>query len=197
MKRYVTVLLALTLLAAAGCSKPPVEEEKRAIDALDLARAAEANIYAPKAFTTAQDTLDAGIKERERQDERFKLFRSYGKARQKFLSAATLAGNATRLAGNEKSRLATEARQMVDSAAAAVDSCAILLDRAPSGPKGARADLRMLREDLVTLATELGEANDDLDNRRFADCRVKAKAVLHKAVMVQEQITEAIKKRKK
>jgi len=195
MRRFATVLLALALFVAAGCSKPPIDEEKRAFDALDLAHEAEADTYAPQAFATAQDTLDAGVKERERQDERFKLFRSYGKARQRFLRAESLARHATGLAGDEKDRLADECRLLVQHAAVAVDSCAILLDKAPSG-KGARADLRMLREDLVTLATELGEASDDLDNYRFAQCRLKADSVLQKAAMVREEITAAIQKRK-
>ena len=161
-----------------------------------MARQAEADVYASETFTAAQDTLDAGIKERERQDERFKLFRSYGKAREKFLRAAELANQAGEQAADAKSRQAEECRAAVEQAAAAVDSCAVLLDKAPKRGKGTRADLRMLREDLTTLANELGEANDDLDNSRFSEGKAKAEIVIEKAAIVCEQITEALAKRK-
>lgn len=197
MKRSVAVLWVLVLLVVAGCSKPPIDEEKRAVDALALAREAEADIYAAQDFAVAQDTLDAGIKERERQDERFKLFRSYTKAREKFLRAESLAGRAAELAREAKSQQVDECRTRVQRAAEAVDSCATLLDSAPRKGKGSDVDLRMLREDLVTLATELGEASDFLDNMRYAECMLKADSVQIKANMVREQITEAIAKLKK
>jgi hypothetical protein len=145
----------------------------------------------------AQDTLDAAIEERERQDDRFKLFRSYDAARQKFLRAESLAGQAAEMARAAKSQQVDECRERVERAAAAVDSCAALLDRAPKKGKGSDVDLRMLREDLVTLATELGEANDFLDNTQYAECMLKADSVLIKAETVREQITEAIARLKK
>ncbi len=197
MKRFVTVIWVLALLLVAGCSKPPVDEEKRALDALDLAREAEADIYAAQDFAMAQDTVDAAIKERERQDERFKLFRSYDKVRQKFIRVESLAGRAAEVAREAKSRQVDECRGRVQRAAEAVDSCAVLLDSAPKKGKGSDVDLRMLREDLVTLATELGEASDFLDNLQYAECMLKADSVLIKAEMVHEQITEAIAKLQK
>ena len=197
MKRFVTVIWVLVLLLVAGCSKPPVDEEKRALDALDLAREAEADIYAAQDFAMAQDTVDAAIKERERQDERFKLFRSYDKVRQKFLRGESLAGRAAEVAREAKSRQVDECRGRVQRAAEAVDSCEVLLDSAPKKGKGSDVDLRMLREDLVTLATELGEASDFLDNLQYAECMLKADSVLIKAEMVHEQITEAIAKLQK
>ncbi|MFC1475671.1 hypothetical protein ACFLQW_01560 [Candidatus Zixiibacteriota bacterium] len=197
MKRFGTVIWVLILLLIAGCSKAPVDEEKRALDALDLARQAEADIYAAQDFAMAQDTVDAAIKERERQDERFKLFRSYENARQKFLRAESLAGQAAELARGAKSQQVYECRDRVQRAAEAVDSCATLLDSAPKKGKGSDADLRMLREDLVTMATELGAASDYLDNLQYAECMLKADSVLIKADMVREQITEALAKLQK
>jgi hypothetical protein len=173
MRKSVVVVLGLMLMVVAGCSKAPVEEEKRAIDALDLAREAEADVYAPDAFAAAQDTLDAGIKERQRQDEKFKLFRSYGKARDRFLRAEELAQRATEIAGDVKNQQADDCRRASERATAAVDSCADLLDKAPKA-KGTRPDLRALREDLKSLGSELGTVNDYLDNRRYIDCISKA-----------------------
>ncbi len=197
MKRFVPGLWVLILLMVAGCSNAPVDEEKRALDALDLARVAEAEIYAAQDFAVAQDTLDVAIKERERQDERFKLFRSYENARQKFLRAESLAGRAAELSREAKAQQVDECRDRVERAAEAVDSCAILLDSAPKAGKGANVDVRMLREDLVTLATELGEASDFLDNLQYAECMLRADSVLIKADMVREQIAEAIAKLEK
>jgi len=196
MRKSVAVVLGVMLLVVAGCSKAPVDEEKRAIDALDLAREAEADIYAPEAFAAAQDTLDGGIKERQRQDDKFKLFRSYGKAREQFLRAEELAVRSVDIAGDVKNQQADDCRVAAERATAVVDSCADLLDKAPKA-KGSRADLRALREDLTTLATELGNVNDYLDNRRFADCIAKADTVMAKAAEIRDEIIAAIEKRKK
>ncbi len=196
MRRTVVVLWALMLLVFAGCSKPPVEEEKRALDALEQARQAEADTYAPEAFAAAQDTLDAALKERERQDERFSLLRSYNKAREKFLRVESLAGRAAERARQVKSQRVEECRDRADSASAVVDSCAALLERAPKGGKGTRTDLKVLKDDIAALAEQLSTAYDLLDEEKYAECMTRADSVLVRADSLRLQIEQAISRRK-
>ncbi len=195
MRKIAVILLGLTLLVVAGCSNPPAREEKQALDALDLARQAKADIYAPEAFTAAQDTLDNAVKERERQDEKFKLFRSYSTVREQFLRATELANKSIELANGEKNRQSGEASALLMTATAKVDTCANLLDIAPSA-KGARADIKMLRDDLSVLATELGDASTALSGGNFAESRQISGSIIMRADSLNIQITRAIEKKK-
>src|SRR5258708_7676149 len=94
---------ALVLLASfltAGCSEPPDKERQQAEGALEAARAAAADVYAPTEFQDAQASLkkyDDAVAQRD-----------YRLALNDALEARDRAYEAVKQAGNKKSELRSQ-----------------------------------------------------------------------------------------
>lgn len=79
MKSRLVFALVAGLLVAA-CSSPPAEKTETVREAVDRAARVEADVYAPEAWTRANDAWTAAEAELARQGARLSLFRSYGDA---------------------------------------------------------------------------------------------------------------------
>jgi uncharacterized lipoprotein YajG len=79
LKRVALVMVALALLVFVGCAKPPEAEIQKATSAIDAARMAEAETYAPASFQVAMDTLNAANAAKTEADGKFALFKAIAK----------------------------------------------------------------------------------------------------------------------
>lgn len=194
-KRVTLALAALLLLAfVAGCSKAPEAEMQQAQAAIDAARTAEAEAYAPASFRTATDTLNAAAAEKTAQDNKFVLFRSYGKAKAMYVSAQALAQKAGTDAAAEKERVKQEVTGLMTQAKAAIDSATTALEKAPKG-KDTKAELELIKNDLTALTPAYTDAETDFNAGKYLTAKTKIEGVIQKAKSISDEIAAAAAKK--
>ena len=87
LRKASLVSLSLTLVVIAGCAEPPTQQIQEAEKALKDAQESGAATYSADEYAKLEGTLAALRKEVADQDEKFTLFRDYGKAQQLSASA--------------------------------------------------------------------------------------------------------------
>lgn len=130
--RRLSVLLCAILLTAA-CSEPPQKEITRAQEAIDAARAAGAEQYAPEAYTAATAALQQSHEAVTQRDYRLALSRA--------LEAAERAQDATKQAAEGKVKVRHDSETAVNATNVALQQLELRL-------KGAAA-ARVPPRDLV------------------------------------------------
>lgn len=110
--RLVPALLLPLLFLVAACSEPPQKELDRAQGAIDAARAAGAEQYAPQAWTAATSALKQAHEAVEQRDYRLALTRA--------LDASDRAQDAAKGAADGKARARSEAESAINAATGAV-----------------------------------------------------------------------------
>jgi hypothetical protein len=109
MRRLIVLLCTLALSAA--CSEPPQKEIDRAQGAIDAARAAGAERYAPTEFTNATTALQQAHDAVAQRDYRLALSRA--------LDASERAQQSARQAADSKAQVRSEAEALVATTATA------------------------------------------------------------------------------
>jgi len=194
-KRVSLALAALFLLALiAGCSKAPEAEMQAANQAIEAARTAEAEAYAPAAWRTAQDTLQAANAAKTEQDGKFALFRSYGKSKDMFVAAQTLANAASAAAETEKEKVKNEVIGLLSQAKAGIDAATAALAKAPKG-KDTKAELELIKADLDGLTPAYADAEADFNGGKYLTARTKIQGVIAKAQSITDEIAAAAAKK--
>jgi hypothetical protein len=152
------LLLAVLLLAAAGCSEPPQKEIDQAQSAIDAARSAGADHYAADEYAGATATLDKAHASVEQRDYRQAL--SYAlDARQRALEAA-------RLVPDARAKAKASAEATLKSTAERVSHLETVLHAAERAKIPAR-ELRSARQTLAAAQTTMQEARRLVDQGNF------------------------------
>ncbi len=193
-RTLVMVLAVMALPLIWGCSKPPELEMQKANTSIQAAMTAEAEEYAAQSLTVARDTLNSAMAMKEEQDGKFALFRSYGKAKAQFVRAEALAQKAATDAAAEKERVRQEVADMLTQTRAALDAAKVALDAAPVG-KGNRADIELIKNDLLTINTAFDEARAEFDGGKFKSAKAKVEAVMARATSITAEIAAAAEKK--
>lgn len=122
-----------------GCSEPPDKERQQAEGALEAARAAGADVYAPAEFQDAQTSLkkyDDAVAQRD-----------YRLALNDALEARDRAYDAVKQAGNKKSELRSQADRLGRDLQTLVDAAGARLSAQGGRPSGPAAErLRTTRD---------------------------------------------------
>jgi hypothetical protein len=194
-KRVSLALAALFILALiAGCSKAPEAEMQAANQAIEAARTAEAEAYAPAAWRTAQDTLQAANAAKTEQDGKFALFRSYGKSKDMFVAAQQLANAASAASETEKEKVKQEVIGLLSQAKAGIDAATAALAKAPKG-KDTKAELELIKADLDGLTPAYADAEADFNAGKYLTARTKVQGVIQKAQSIVDEIAAAAAKK--
>jgi hypothetical protein len=194
MKRTLLAVIALGLLAIAGCSKPPEQEMAAAKASVDAARAAEAEQYVPQSFRMVSDSLNAAMAMKTEQDSKFALFRSYGKSKDAFVRAEALGNKVVEEAKTEKEKVHQEVMGMMGNVKAMIDSANTALEKAPKG-KDNKADLELIKNDLMGLSTSYTEAETDFNGGKYLTARSKFQSVMQRAQQIMGEIEAAAAKK--
>lgn len=192
-KSVVTGLLVLTVLGMAACSKPPEQAMQAGSAALEEAKAAGAETYAPEALQQAQDALNRAEAEKKAQDEKFILFRSYKSSEEMYAQAKTEFDAATQAAAAGKELAKADATAAIETANAALASANEALAAAPKS-KDSKADLELWANDLSTYATTVAEAEAALASEDYLGAKSQAESVTAKATEISASIQAAIEK---
>jgi len=192
-KSVVTGLLVLTVLGMAACSKPPEQAMQAGSAALEEAKAAGAETYAPDALQAAQDALNRAEAEKKAQDEKFVLFRSYKSSEEMYAQAKVELDAATQAAAAGKELAKADATAAIEAAKAALASANEALAAAPKS-KDSKADLELWANDLSTYATTVTEAEAALASEDYLGAKSQAESVTAKATEISASIQAAIEK---
>jgi hypothetical protein len=189
MRKVLVIVAAVSLILLAACASVPQEQINAAKAAMDKAKAAGAEMYAPeslKAVTDKEAALNA-----ELADQEGSLFKSYdltSTLTAEMLDLATKA-EADAVAGKEKAK--TEANDVVTAAEAAVTAAREALTKAPKG-KGSAADLAAMTGDVDAAAKTIEEAKADVTAEKYFDAKTKAETAKAQAEKVTADIQAAI-----
>jgi len=184
------VALGLAALLT-GCAEPPTADIDAAKQALEAARAAEADQYAGAALTQAEDAVASMDAEVKAQQDRFALFRSYDKAKELAAAAATAGQTASTEAAAGKERVKAEAEAKMAEAKTTLETVQQMLATAPRG-KGTDADLAALKGDVDGLASTLTEVENAYAEGKYLDASTTAQSLLDNANRLKADIEQAI-----
>ncbi len=194
-KALLLAVIAFGLLAIAGCSKPPEAEMASAKTAVDNARAAEAEQYVPQEFRGLSDSLNAANALKTEQDGKFALFRSYGKSKEAFIRVEAQGNKVTEDAKAEKERVRQQVMTMMASVKGMIDSANVAWEKAPKG-KDNKADLELIKNDLMGLSSAYAEAEADFNAGKFLSAKAKFESVQSRTQNIMNEIAAAVAKKK-
>jgi len=158
--------IGLLLLALAGCSEPPQKEIDEARSAIDAAKAAGADLYAPEEFAGAATTLQKAHAAVDERDYRQAL--SYAiDARQRAVEASRLVPDAR---AHAKAAAEAELKKTTDRVAH-LESVL----RTAQGAGASAQELRASRDTLAAARRVLQETRTALDGQKYAE----ANTLLH------------------
>jgi hypothetical protein len=188
-----TVVVAVGALSLSACSKPPEQAIQAGTAALEAAKAAGAETYAPEALQQAQDLLAQAEAAKKTQDEKFVLFRSYKDSEALYSQAKASLDASAQAAAAGKEQAKAEATQAIADANAAIAAAGEALSAAPR-TKDSRADLELWANDLNTYGAAVAEADAALAAEDYLGAKSKAEGVTAKATEISTAIAAAMEK---
>lgn len=190
MRKVLFAIIAIALVVMAGCSKPPEAEMAAAQTALNDAKAAEAEQYAPQAYRMLSDSLNAATAMKTEQDGKFALFRSYGDSKAMFERVTAMKNDVVNQANAEKERVKNEVSAMMTEIRGMIDSTMVLLEKAPKG-KDNKADLELIQNDLNNLNSEYTVAEGDFNGGKYLVARTKFESIKSRVATIRDEICRA------
>ena len=191
LKTGTLVLLFGTILMA--CAEKPIQGTDSALQALQAAKQAGAEKYAPESLRVAEDEYQKAQEEIAAQDDTFVMTRNYDAANAILVKVVADAEKAKTEAIASKQMVKTEAEGAVVLAKTSLEEAKNQLAQAPTG-KGTQADLQALRGDLQAAETTFAEIDAIMAMEDFIGVKAKAESVQALAARVNEQVAQAIQK---
>lgn len=175
MKRWSLTALGVSaaiLTFVGGCSKVPADRVESARLAVANAQQVEGEDYAATELAAAEESLAEMEEEIKIQNDKFKLFRSYGRVNELAAHAESL-GVATAGAAREgKTKAREDALAAIAEVKASLEATRELLAQAVTG-KGTEADIEEMRSGLDDVETLLQEIDTDVSGEKFLAARRK------------------------
>ncbi|MGC8722982.1 MAG: hypothetical protein ACP5VF_03820 [Acidobacteriota bacterium] len=188
MRKLTASLLVLALAALVACAKPPQQQIDAAKAALQAAKAAQADVYAPDALKAAEDKAAALDTELAAQQSKF--FKSYKVATQLTTELQQLADTAKQDAIAGKAKAKADAEASITAADASVTAAREALKTAPKG-KGSKADLEAMTKDVDDAAAAIETAKSDATAEKYMEAKTTADSAKAKADNVVQQVEQA------
>jgi len=192
MKRKVMMLGALVLWGIWGCAKPPTQELEAAKAAIQAARNAEAQVYAPDELKDAENALsDAEAKVQAKK---------YNEARTLALKAKELADRAREAAAKNKEKTRTDAEATLNAAADALSEVQKALEAAEGTfsrvkkvlpgkeAKAFQGEVDSLKSLVEGIYGDLEAGRSAFNQGAYKDALDKARCVVDKAETLKEEI---------
>lgn len=176
----------------AGCAEPPTDQIQEAERALKDAQESGASTYSPDEYAKLQGTLDTLRKEVSEQDQKFALFRDYGKAQQLSVSAKADSERIKVATAQKKEEGRAAAMQAQQVAEEAVKAAQELVARAPVGKD--RAAVEAIRNDVEGLKSLLKQVQDSIAKEDYPAAQTQAKAINEMSQGVQNELRQALAK---
>jgi hypothetical protein len=194
MKKIFYVLtIAVAALMFTGCAKAPQAEIDAAKAALEQAKAAQADLYVESDFLAVQDSLNAVMVEIEAQSS--KLFKSYGKAKEKLVVVTTQATELVAKTDVRKEEIKAEVATVEAATLALIEENNALVAKAPKGKEGKEA-IEAIKLDLTTITTSVSEVGGLLASGDLLGAQTKVNAAKQKATDINTELKTVLDKAK-
>ncbi|NGZ10035.1 MAG: hypothetical protein CV088_11720 [Nitrospira sp. LK70] len=192
LRKASLVALAITLIGIAGCAEPPTQQIQEAEKALKDAQESGAATYSAEDYAKLEGTLAALRKEVADQDEKFTLFRDYGKTQQLSASAKADSERIKATSAQKKEEAKAAALQAQQVAEEAVKATQDLVAKAPVGKD--RAAVEAIKNDVEGLKSLLKQVQASIDKEDYPAAQTQAKAIHDMSQGVSAEIQNALAK---
>lgn len=198
MKKGLLKLVAFSFLVVslASCAKAPQAEIDAANAAIEAAKTAGADRYAPETFNAASEALKTAVTAVEEQNSKFALFRNYDAAKTTLASVNTISTKAVEETTAKKEALKAEVTQNVTDLTTVITEAKDLLAKAPKGKEG-KAALEAIGQEIAVVETVGTEVAAGLaNNEDILTLSEKIKPAIEKAKSISAELTGVIEKAK-
>ena len=198
MKRFHVFAAAFVVaVLVSSCAKTPEEQLQQAGAALESAEAADAQRYAPDAWSRAKQSMERLNAELSAQEEKFRLFRNFKAAEALADEVVAAANQAKAEAENKKAQLRAEITKMIADVKGSLQSAR---NQLPGLTSTATLSTASLRSKLDEAGRLLDKAQLEMDGQRFDSAMASASEARDKVVEVLRAIERlvprpAVKKR--
>lgn len=189
MRKLLVILSGLVLVILAGCASVPQQQIDAAKAALEVAKAAEVETYAPESLKAIMDKEAALNAELATQEG--KLFKSYDLTTQLADEMKQLAEKAKTDAVTAKEQAKNDALAAITASETAVTEAREILKKAPKG-KGSAADLAAMTGDVDAAAKAIEDAKADQTAEKYLDAKTKAENAKAQLDKVKADVEAAI-----
>jgi hypothetical protein len=189
---YVLSIVAATLMFT-SCAKAPQAEIDAAKAALEQAKTAQADLYVEADYLAVQDSLNAVLVEVEAQSS--KLFKSYGKAKEKLVVITTDATGLVAKTNARKEQIKTEVATAEAATQTLITENNALLAKAPKGKEGKEA-IEAIKLDLTGISTSVGEVPGLVASGDLLGAQTKVNAAQQKATQINTELKAVLDKAK-
>ena len=194
MKKIFYVLsIAVATLVFTSCAKAPQAEIDAAKAALEQAKTAQADLYVESDYLAVQDSLNAVMVEIEAQSS--KLFKSYGKSKEKLVVVTTQATELVAKTDVRKEEIKTEVATAEAATLALIEENNALVAKAPKGKEGKEA-IEAIKLDLTAITASVGEVSGLVANGDLLGAQTKVNAAQQKATQINTELKTVLEKAK-
>ncbi len=186
--------LGLSVVMFSSCAKLPQAEVDAANAAIEVAKAAGADVYVHETFVALQDSMNVAMVMIETQKS--KLFKKYTPAKEKLVQVAAFAAEVKTQSDARKEELRVEATNTIEEVKTLLATNQELVAKAPKGKEGASA-LNAIKDELAAIEASNTEAATLLASEQIIPALDKAKAAKEKATAINTELNEAIAKKGK
>jgi hypothetical protein len=193
MSRILIVSGIMATILLAGCGNAPTEQVAAAQQAMEVARAAEADKYAPEEFSAAQNAFSQATDEIKAQDDAFFLSRSYDNADQLLDESLAQLEAAKTAAVANKEIVKKEVEVLTTETEAAIETAKSALAKAPRG-KDSREALEAMKADLEAAIAAVAEAREIYSKGDYIAAKTSLTQSMEKATTLSGEVEQAMQK---
>jgi hypothetical protein len=195
MKRKILFGFAsvMMLVFLASCGKVPQEQIDAANFAIESARLAEADVYAPAEYAALTDSLNASMAAIEAQKS--KTFKNFKESKMQLERVVVASATVQENAAAAKAQLGLETEVLISETNALIAETKDLMLQAPKGKEGAAA-LELISNELTVTEGSVTEATNLFREGKFMAAHDKVKAAMGNVMAINTELKEAIAKSK-
>jgi hypothetical protein len=172
MKRLIGFAFSIVIaLLVSSCARTPEADIQQAATALAAAEAAGAPQYAPDAWSRTKESMERLNAELSAQDQRFRLFRNFSRARKLAGEVTSSANQAASEAGRRKAELRTEVAGMIAEVRGSLQSARNQLSALS---RNRALNIANLRSKLDGAERLLNRAQSEMDAEQFDSAMARA-----------------------
>ena len=193
MHRSIRLVSEIALIAGLlCCARPPERELTEAQQAIEQARAVEADLYATDTYQEAEDKLASARTQIELEQERSVASRSYDDAKQLLASAKQAAHRAFYEASSGRKEARESATEVIREAHAALETAKASVAKAPAN-RGTEGDIAALKMEVDALEATLADAERELEVGHYRKAYDIAESVVAEARRIKQDVARALR----
>jgi hypothetical protein len=185
-------LMMLALLA--GCGKVPQEQIDSANLAIESARTAEADVYAPAEYAALQNDMNTIMTAIEAENS--KTFKNFKEQTTQLTNLTVTADQVKANAAVAKEQVGVEVQELFNVINNLIAENKELMTKAPKGKEGA-AVLEEIRNEMLVIEGAVAEANTLYAEGKYMAARDKVNAAIENVTAINAELNDAIAKVKR